>query len=173
MTFREDLECSEEDLSVMFAVEVQQLLQDSRDAELKEVQLSYGIDDEIAAMIIESTSRICMSELVNKGLAAISVFKERDALVLLKRMLRYAKYITTGTVEGDGGNFKQSHKDDLIACYANEVRAGTDPEILALEAQGDQAQRLRDLIELNPEYLVPYDESWDMEGNDISDAWGE
>lgn len=172
MSLEEDMGFSPITLGLMFALEAQQLVEQSREAELEEVQHAYGIPDQGADAILESTCRRYMGELANKALQAIKEFKERDALALVKQMLRYGRYVTTGTIEADGGNFEESDKNDLIACYANEARAGTDAEIAAYEAQGDQAQRLRELIELNPAYFMPYDPS-EITGNDMTDAWGE
>lgn len=172
MSLKDDLKFPDITLALMYALEVQEMVETSREAEFAEVQHTYGLDDQAADAVIESTCRRYMTQLVNKALQATKDFKEHDALQLLKRMLRYAKFVTTGTVEADGGNFGEADKSSLIAVYANEARAGTDPEIRALEAQGDQTQRLRELIELDPFYYVPY-ETAEIVGNDLTDAWGE
>lgn len=172
MSLKEDLKFPDITLALMYALEVQEMVEQSREAEFEEVQHAYELDDQAAEAVIESTCRRHVTTLVNKALQAMREFKEHEALLLLKSALRYAKFVTTGTVEADGGNFEETDKRDLIAIYANEARAGTDPEIRALEARGDQAQRLRDLIEMNPAFYVPYDTA-ELVDSEMTDAQDE
>lgn len=171
MSLVEDVGFTHITAGLMFALEVQQLVETSREAEIEAVRQAYDIPTQSAGGIVESTCRRYVTMLVNKAMTAVTEHKHRLALGMVKRVLKYAKFITSGTVDADGGNFDESHKNAIIACYANELRAGTDPEILAYAAEGDMEQRLRDLIYLDPAYYVELSDK-PVEVNTLTDAWG-
>lgn len=142
-------------LTYMFALEVQLLVNQGQEEQFRDLQQAYDLPEQRAAEIIEATCKRYVSQLLNLALRAAKKYDERDAILWTKRLLKYAVFIT-GAVEADGNLFREADKLRLVEFYQAELESAEDSEILALaEQHGDLAQRLRELIQLSPDFVAP------------------
>ena len=165
-------------VSTLFGLEVQYLIEHSLEGDATEfagIKQVYGIPEARAQELFESVCRRYVSQLLSIALRLAKKYDEANAMVWMKRLLRYAVYLSDAVpVEVDGSLYTDADKERLIGFYQDEIEnirtangraaAGgssmrnnkikVDQELAALyEQHGDQTEQLRRMIHINKDRL--------------------
>jgi hypothetical protein len=155
LDWRADVGFSDPLISYLFALEVQDLVENASEDELRDLQSAYDIPDERAAAIVEATCKRYISQLLNLALRAAKKYDELETVSWVKRILRYAPFVSSA-VDADGNLFGEADKARLIEFYQTEAESGEDKELVELgERVGSAKEKLRDLINLTEDFVAP------------------
>lgn len=168
MDIRKDVGFSDKLITYMYALEVQDLVDQGREEELQDVMEAYDIPEDRAADIVEACCKRYISQLLNLGLRAAKKYDEKEALQWMREIAKYSQFVT-GTVDADGTLFDEEDKKRMISFYQTELESTqsssedaekeTSENELALREDenriAEECDRLRDMINLTESFVPP------------------
>ncbi|RYH28794.1 hypothetical protein EON65_10845 [archaeon] len=145
-------------LALLFALEVQYLVDNDMADELPELEESYDIPEQRAGDIVEAVAIRYIDQLLNVALLAAQKYEEAECIAKVKEILKYADFVSR-PVRANARIFSEEDKKRLISFYLTELESALDE---GEEAVGDVAakkdheiQLLKDLIDLSEDYVTP------------------
>ena len=139
----------------MFALEVQQLVDEGQVEGLEELVEAYDLPEERAQDMVEACCKRFISQQLTLALRAAKRFDEQEAMKLLVQIIKFVPLVS-GEVDADGNLFTEEDKKRLIGFYQAELDAREDAELLSLTEQyGDLTGRLRELVNLTEAFVPP------------------
>jgi hypothetical protein len=166
-----DLMFSDDLVGMLFALEIQDLVENGRETEFIEVQESYGISPEGATAVVEAVCEKYVSQLLGTALGHARKYREAECVEATRRILQYAQYLSN-TVDADGNVYNDNDKQRLISFYLSHLEAQTeedgDMSIVTPQLRADIANKLRDMIVLSRHYIPPEIGAEGALGNDFS-----
>ena len=164
MDIQKDTGCNAQVVSYMYALEIQDMIENGDTDNLLDAQEGYGIPEERASEMVEVTCRRYISQILNFALRAARKYNEQECVLQTQKVLEYAQFIDLeeGGVDADGNMFSEDDKERLITFYEGSKRslagvaaAADAQEGLAERSNDDSkevAQTLRSLIHLTEDY---------------------
>ena len=146
LNLQKDVGFNDKLVTYMYALEVQYLIENGLEDQLRDIQEAYDIPDEQAVGIIESCSKRYINQLLNLALRAAKRYDEKEAVSLAREIVKYARFVE-GAVEADGNIYSEADKLRLIEFYHGDADAGDDRE--------ENAKKLTSLIFLTEAYVAP------------------
>lgn len=150
-----DLEFNARLISYLFALEVQDMIQNGRENELQDLQEAYSIPQERAAVIIEVAAKRYLNQLLNLAFRGAKRYDEKDTVVWLREIVKYTQFISEGgRVDCDGNLFSEKDKERLISYYENMMMT---PDISSEDESKvrETCEELRRIIQLTESYVAP------------------
>ena len=166
LDIQKDTGFNERLITYLYALEVQYMIENGQEAELNDIQQSYDIPEQRAQEIIEACCKKYLDQLINLGLRSARKFDDKNTIVWVKRILKYAMFVTT-PIDADANLFSGDDKKQLIAVFQTEVDLKQDQELLSIIEQYDidLTEKLRELINLTEEYVAPLQGMEGLMGN--------
>jgi len=166
LDIQKDTGFNERLITYLYALEVQYMIENGQEAELNDIQQSYDIPEQRAQEIIEACCKKYLDQLINLGLRSARKFDDKNTILWVKRILKYAMFVTT-SVDADANLFSEDDKKQLIAVFQTEVDLKQDQELQSIIEQYDVdlTEKLRELINLTEEYVAPLQGMEGLMGN--------
>lgn len=131
-------------VTYLYALEVQYLVENGMESDLKEVQEAYDIPEEKATEIIEVCCKRYVDQLLNLALRAAKKYDERETLSWVTEIMKYSPFISD-SVNADGNIYSEKDKERMISFYENDIKEGEKRD----------GSRLRELVCLSEDYIPP------------------
>ena len=158
LEIKKDISFNERLITLLYALEVQYLVENNSEDEFSEIQEAYDIPDNRAAEIVDETCKKYISQLLNLALRSAKRYEETECIRWTKEILKYAKFIS-GKVDADGNLFTESDKKRLISFYQAELEekanSKSDADSDASEIGADELAKLKDMIRLTEDFVPP------------------
>jgi len=167
LDMQKDTGFNERLITYLYALEVQYLIENGQEIELNDIQQSYDIPVDRAQEIIEACCKKYLDQLINLGLRSARKFDDKNTILWIKKILKYAIFVTTA-IDADANLFSEDDKKQLIAVYQTEVDLKQDQELMnIIEQYADinLTEKLRELINLTEEYVAPLQGMEGLMGN--------
>jgi len=129
-------------VTYLYALEVQYLVENGMESDLKEIQEAYDIPQDKAEEIIEVCCKRYVNQLLNLALRAAKKYDERETLSWVSEIMKYSQFIS-GSVDADGNIYSDKDKERMISFYESESGEKSD------------GIRLRELCHLTEDYIPP------------------
>lgn len=130
-------------ITYLYALEVQYLIENNLENELKDTQESYGIPEDRAEEVISAACKRYISQLLNLALRAAKKYDEKDCVSWIKEILKYSLFVSD-SVDADGNMFTDKDKDRMIEFYLSSE-----------DSNSDSAEKLKNLVNLTENYVPP------------------
>lgn len=139
-------------VAYLYALEVQYLIENGMEDQLKDIQEAYDIPDESAEKIVEACSKRYINQILNLALRAAKKYDEKGTMVWVKELVKYAVFVE-GTVDADGNIFSEKDKLRLIGFYesSDESEGITTAGI----EKDEMAEKLKNMINVTEDYVAP------------------
>lgn len=157
LDIQKDTGFNERLVTYLYALEVQDLVENGLESDLQEVQEAYDIPEDRAEEIVEASCKRYISQLTNLALRAAKKFDEIECMRWTREIAKFAVFVT-GTVEADGNLFSNEEKERMLSFFHAEVEAtakkATDGAAVLAEGHA-MVDKLRGMIFLTEDYIPP------------------
>jgi hypothetical protein len=151
-------------LGLLYALEVQYAVEENLMDELGELQMTYEIPEQSAVLIIESTCKKYLEQIVTLALRASRRYEEREAVAYMEIILKYVRFLPEEMkILADPRIFQIEDIERLIGFYFAEKefqRSTNNVDTSSTSGGEDDSQdrlvnRVRTLIQLSNDYIPP------------------
>lgn len=114
-------------LSVLFALEVQALVEQGRETEIGDLQQVYGLSETQAVSLVEVATKRYLSQVITLALRAAKRYDEGDAVRWVNTVAKYAVFMPeTAKIAADANLYRAEDIDRLVTFFLTDLESKVD-----------------------------------------------